>query len=429
MLERSGVVIIENDRVALIRRVRDGATYHLFPGGGVEEGETRGDAARREAREELGLDVVVGRLVMTVAFGQSTQYYYAATTVGGEFGTGDGAELSLPATFHTGSYEPVWLRLADLIDLDVRPAALAAMIADGAIPDEPVTIVEPVPSPTARPGGAGTQVAALDPGALVVGAARLTMPEYAPDARTARATLATALDLGVALIDTASCYGPHGAAGDGVNERFVRDVVRSHRRPDALVATKAGRLRASDGSWITDGQPEYLRSSVERSLRALDVDRIDLLHLHKPDPAVPLEESYGTLVDLVAEGKVHRLGLSNCTAAEARLAAAIHPLATVQNSLSPRMHPQFDTNLVLGEHVLLGWAPLAGVRPDEPASDAGFTDVAAQLGVSPIQVALAWLRSFGVTPIVGPRSPAEVRECASADALVLDDQMLGLLPT
>ena len=139
---RGGVVLIEDGRVALIRRHRGGRLYHLFPGGGVEVGESDETAAIREALEELGVHVQITRLLGTVAYGTATQVYFEVCATGGEFGTGDGPEMSSPADSEVGSYEPIWLRLDELADIDVRPAALASMLASSRLPASPFEIVE-----------------------------------------------------------------------------------------------------------------------------------------------------------------------------------------------------------------------------------------------------------------------------------------------
>ena len=139
---RSGVVLVDSGQVALIRRQRGGRLYHLFPGGRVEAGESDEMAAVREAREELGVQVEITRLLGSVAFGTSTQVYFEVFATGGEFGTGDGPEMSSPAASADGSYEPIWLPLDELANVDVRPAALASMIAAGTLPTSPFEIVE-----------------------------------------------------------------------------------------------------------------------------------------------------------------------------------------------------------------------------------------------------------------------------------------------
>src|SRR6266566_6506602 len=101
---RAGIVLLSRDGVAAIERVRDGATYHVLPGGQVEEGESPAEAARREAYEELGVLVKIRGLVAVVHFGDSTQHYFLAEAIGGEFGTGAGLEMGSPAESERGSY-------------------------------------------------------------------------------------------------------------------------------------------------------------------------------------------------------------------------------------------------------------------------------------------------------------------------------------
>ena len=137
---RAAVVVIEDDRVALIRRRRAGGEYFLFPGGGVEIGESDEDAAAREALEELGLVVDVGRLLGTVAHGAVTQLYFEAAIRGGAWGTGQGEELRSPPSSVAGSYEPVWVPRAELEGLDVRPWDLARMVAADQLPAQPVDL-------------------------------------------------------------------------------------------------------------------------------------------------------------------------------------------------------------------------------------------------------------------------------------------------
>ncbi|MFF0270838.1 NUDIX domain-containing protein [Kribbella sp. NPDC004536] len=143
---RAGVVLLTNDGLAAIERIRDGRTYHVLPGGQVEDGESPAEAARREVHEELGLLVKIRNAVAVVHFGDSTQHYFTADVIGGEFGTGDGPELAL------GGYRPVWLPLGELIARDLRPRPIAAAL-EGA-PDPwwlldgwsvtPVVLDEPV---------------------------------------------------------------------------------------------------------------------------------------------------------------------------------------------------------------------------------------------------------------------------------------------
>jgi 8-oxo-dGTP diphosphatase len=132
---RAGVVLRSPDGIAAIERVRDGRTYHVLPGGEVEPGETAVEAAARETYEELGLIVRIRGLVAVVHFGLRTQQYFLAETVGGEFGTGDGAELASTPTSESGTYRPVWLPSAELVVRDLRPKPVAAALQEAADPE------------------------------------------------------------------------------------------------------------------------------------------------------------------------------------------------------------------------------------------------------------------------------------------------------
>ncbi|MFI5713743.1 NUDIX domain-containing protein [Kribbella sp. NPDC051620] len=126
---RAGIVLLTGNGVAAIERVRDGMTYYTLPGGGVEDGETPQEAAVRESHEELGLIVRVDGLLAVVNFRGSTQYYYRAEVLGGEFGTGTGDELASPAHSRAGTYRPVWLDPSQLAVRDVRPPSIAQALA------------------------------------------------------------------------------------------------------------------------------------------------------------------------------------------------------------------------------------------------------------------------------------------------------------
>jgi len=125
---RAGIVLLTNDGIAAIERVRDGMTYHTLPGGQVESGESPAEAARREAYEELGVMVKIRGLVAVVHFGLRTQRYFLAEHIGGEFGTGDGPEMGSSAESELGSYRAVWLPVGDLVGRELKPKPIAAAL-------------------------------------------------------------------------------------------------------------------------------------------------------------------------------------------------------------------------------------------------------------------------------------------------------------
>ncbi|MCX5568704.1 aldo/keto reductase [Kaistia nematophila] len=151
----------------------------------------------------------------------------------------------------------------------------------------------------------------------------------ATDEVESRATLERALERGVTLFDTADMYGV------GANEEFLAPFFRAHRG-EALIATKFGYSRTPENpdDWSLDNRPEYIRAAVERSLKRLGVEVIDLYYMHRRNEAVPLADSIGAMADLVAAGKVRWLGLCSVSEAELREAASIHPIAALQSEWS-----------------------------------------------------------------------------------------------
>ena len=226
--------------------------------------------------------------------------------------------------------------------------------------------------------------------------------------------LRRAIELGVDLIDTADSYGPY------VSEDLIREAL--HPYPEGLViATKAGLVRTGPDRWHPVGRPEYLRQEVEMSLRRLAVERIDLFQLHRIDPQVPAADQFGLLADLVREGKVRLVGLSNVTVDDIVAARRVVPIATVQNryNLTDRSS---EAVLAYCESEGIGfipWNPIAAgdlARPGTP-----LEQVSEETGTTPSQVALAWLLAHSpvMLPIPGTASVAHLEENTRAAGLTL----------
>ncbi|HEY8507455.1 MAG TPA: aldo/keto reductase [Steroidobacteraceae bacterium] len=147
------------------------------------------------------------------------------------------------------------------------------------------------------------------------------------DDAEARATLLEAMDRGITHLDTAASYQV------GENERFVGETIRG-RRDQVFLATKCGLARGPGGSVIVDNRPETIRASCDASLQRLGVDHVDLFYLHRIDRNVPIEESVGAMAELVRQGKIRYVGLSECSVQTLRRACAVHPVAAVQSEYS-----------------------------------------------------------------------------------------------
>jgi pyridoxine 4-dehydrogenase len=236
------------------------------------------------------------------------------------------------------------------------------------------------------------------------------------------AVLRRAVDMGVDLIDTADSYGPE------VSERLIFEAL--HPYPDGLViATKAGLTRQGPGRWLPVGRPEYLRQQCELSLRRLGTERIDLFQLHRIDPKVPAAEQFGLLADLVSEGKVRQVGLSQVTVAELTAARVVVPVVSVQNLFNLTNRTSADV-LAYCEREGIGfipWFPVASGGLTGP--DTAMGTVVAETGATPTQVALAWLlhHSPVLLPIPGTKSVTHVEENCEAATLQLTDAQMATL--
>lgn len=268
---------------------------------------------------------------------------------------------------------------------------------------------------------------------LGMGAMTLTQVEGTDPERGARAVYA-ALDAGIRLFDTADVYGPRGEYG--VNERALVAALRSWSGPldEVVLATKGGHTRDGDTWWI-DGSPEHLAAACRGSLERLGLESIALYQHHRPDLRRPYADSMRALGRLHDEGLVRRVGISNAGPEQVREAAAIlgPALVSVQNELSPR-HRAGREVIELCEELglaFLAYSPFGGMREakDLGSQFAPFAAVAHERGVSPQQVALAWLLAISpcVIPIPGASRPESVRDSVRGVDLELDPDELARL--
>ena len=232
-----------------------------------------------------------------------------------------------------------------------------------------------------------------------------------PDAGQAKATLRRAVELGVNFIDTADSYGPH------VSEELIAETLYPY--PDDLViATKGGLVRPGPGRWDADGRPEHLREACEGSLRRLRLDQIPLYQFHAPDPAVPLAESLGMLVQLKNEGKIRHIGVSNVSGNQLRAAEQITPVASVQNryNAADRGSESMVDTCEQEQIAFLPWAPI-----QQADSNPAVAEAAKRHDASPRQIVLAWLlaRSPQMLPIPGTGSPGHAEANIEAASIEL----------
>lgn len=230
------------------------------------------------------------------------------------------------------------------------------------------------------------------------------------------------LELGITLIDTADSYGPF------IADHLIREAL--HPYPDDLViATKVGFTRQGPNRWTAVGRPEYLRQQVELNLRHLGVERIDLLQLHRIDPAVPLEDQLGELGALQREGKIRHLGLSEVSVAELEEARSIVDIVSVQNryNLADRASEEVLDYAEANGIAFIPWFPLA---TGKLAKEGGPLDAAAKRhDATPSQLALAWLlrRSPVVLPIPGTSSVQHLEDNTAAALIELTDEEFAAL--
>jgi aryl-alcohol dehydrogenase-like predicted oxidoreductase len=263
-----------------------------------------------------------------------------------------------------------------------------------------------------------------------------------------------ALELGVTFLDTADMYG------SGHNEQLVGRAVAG-RRDDFVIATKFGNRREGDRRWV-DNTPEWIREACEASLRRLGTDVIDLYYMHRRSPDVPIEESVGAMAELVREGKVRHLGLSEVSADTLRAAAAVHPIAALQSEWSLFTRGIEEEIVPAARELRVGIVPYSPIgrglltgaltsaeslsEDDFRRRNPRFTgenlaqnlervrrmrDLASEVGCTPVQLALAWLLRQGedVVPIPGTKRVKYLEENAAAADVArrLEDRILGEL--
>jgi aryl-alcohol dehydrogenase-like predicted oxidoreductase len=272
------------------------------------------------------------------------------------------------------------------------------------------------------------------------------------DEQKAIATIRRALDLGVTFLDTADVYGPH------TNEELVGRAIRG-RRDEVVLATKFGIVRTDDPAYRGfDGRPEYVRASCEDSLRRLGVETIDLYYQHRVDPSVPIEETVGAMAELIREGKVRHLGLSEAGAETIRRAHAAHPISALQSEYSlwtrdpeaevlPNVRELgigFVAYSPLGRGFLTGRLrslsdleendfrrTIPRFQGDNFARNLdlveGVRELAERKNVTPGQLALAWVLAQGedVVPIPGTKHVAHLEENAAASRIELSKDELA----
>ncbi|MEU9889067.1 aldo/keto reductase [Sphaerisporangium sp. NPDC051011] len=274
----------------------------------------------------------------------------------------------------------------------------------------------------------------------------------AGDEAESLATLHRALDLGVTFLDTADMYGPF------TNERLVGKAIAG-RRDEVVLATKFGVERGPDGSMRgINGRPDYVRRACDASLQRLGVDHIDLYYQHRVDPAVPVEETWGALAELVAQGKVRHLGISEAAPAVVRRAHAVHPITAGQYEYSLFTRDPEDEIIATFRELgigLVAYSPLGrgfltGAITSADQFQAGdfraanprfqgenfaanrelvvrIERIAEAKGVTPAQLALAWVLAQGedVVPIPGTKRRAYLEQNVAALDIALTAQELA----
>jgi len=233
------------------------------------------------------------------------------------------------------------------------------------------------------------------------------------DRGNALKVLRRVVELGVNLIDTADAYGPE------TSELLIAEALHPYPK-DLVIATKGGLTRPGPGQWVPNGRPEYLTQCVEKSLKRLLLERIDLYQLHRIDPKVPMEESLGALKKMQEAGKIRHIGLSEVSPAEIDRARKVLPIVSVQNQYNIG-NRRWEKTLTYCEKERLGFMPWSPIGGNRGLKDNALEAAAKDYHASVVQLALAWLlhRSPVILPIPGTSSVAHLEENMAAAKLQL----------
>ena len=251
---------------------------------------------------------------------------------------------------------------------------------------------------------------------LGFGAMRLTgegIWGWPPDRENAHKVLRRAVELGVNLIDTADAYGPE------TDELLIAEALYPYPK-GLVIATKGGQIRPGPGLWVPKGDPEYLKQCVDKSLKRLKLERIDLYQLHRIDPKIPMEDSLGALKEMQSAGKIRHIGLSEVSPEQVERARKVVPIVTVQNRYNIRDR-KWENTLIYCEKEQLGFMPWAPVGGSRGMTSGSLEKAAKDHGVTIYQLELAWLlhRSAVMLPIPGTSSIKHLEEDMAARNLKL----------
>ena len=292
----------------------------------------------------------------------------------------------------------------------------AAILAAGKIAGSTVRAGLALISPGAATDPAFKIGGDLEVNRLGFGAMRITgegIWGWPPDRANALKVLKRAVELGVNLIDTSDAYGPE------TSELLIAEAL--HPYPKGLIiATKGGLTRPGPRDWVPNGHPDYLKGCVDKSLKRLRLDRIDLYQLHRIDPKVPMEESLGALKEMQTAGKIRHVGLSEVSPAEIERARKVVPIVSTQNRYNVEDR-KWEKAIDYCEKENLGFLPWFPVGGGRGVKSAALDAVAKARGVTVYQVALAWLlqRSPVMLPIPGTSNIQHLEDNVAAAKLKL----------